>query len=44
MLNVGRDNVPQVVAEGHQLGLDLGGQGDGREDGEGARGETDWGG
>lgn len=37
VLNVGRDDVAQVVAQGHQLGLDLGGQGNGREDSEGAR-------
>lgn len=42
VLNVGRDNVLDGAAQLGELGLDVVGEGDGREDGQGARGEFDW--
>ena len=42
VLHVGGDEVLHVPAEALELRLHLGGEGDGREHGEGAGGETDW--
>ncbi len=43
VLDVGRDEVADVAAEGGDLGLCGFGEGYGGEDGEGTRGEADWG-